>query len=77
MSTFLDFAAKHELFSMLKILSEKNEKCILISSHDIELILMYCTKVLIINETVELIDSKNAISNRNFQVITKNYFSSK
>lgn len=47
-TAFLDYASKHELFSLLKNLSSNHNKCILVSSHDLDLVLKYCNKILIV-----------------------------
>lgn len=48
-TAFLDYASKHELFLLLKALSEKDGKCILVSSHDLDLLLKYCNKLVVIS----------------------------
>ncbi len=64
---FLDYASKHELFLLLKRLSEHEQKCILVSSHDLDILLNYCNKLLVISDSaVELIDSSEALKNKAF-----------
>src|ERR1700741_1444922 len=46
-SAFLDYASKHELFLLLRKLAEKENKCVLVSSHDLDLIIKYCNKLLV------------------------------
>lgn len=71
---FLDFAAKHELFGRLKKLSELNTKCILISSHELDLLLKYCSKILLVNERgIELIPVQEALANKTFRLISGGY----
>jgi iron complex transport system ATP-binding protein len=48
-SAFLDYRSKHELFLLLQKLAVEERKCILLSSHDLDLILKYCHKVLIVS----------------------------
>jgi iron complex transport system ATP-binding protein len=73
-SAFLDYASKHELFILLKNLAEVQEKCILISSHDLDLLLKYCHKLLIVScDAVELIDAAIAKSNTAFMNIAKGF----
>lgn len=48
-SAFLDYASKHELFLLLKQLAERDNKCILVSSHDLDLLLKYCNQLLIVS----------------------------
>ncbi len=73
-SAFLDYASKHELFLLLKNLAEEKAKCILISSHDLDLLLKYCHKLLIVScDAVELIDATDAKSNAAFMSIAKGF----
>jgi iron complex transport system ATP-binding protein len=73
-SAFLDYASKHELFLLLKKLTEEQEKCILISSHDLDLLLKYCHKLLVVSETgVDLIDVADAITNPAFMSVAKGF----
>ena len=66
-SAFLDYASKHELFLLLQKLSLDENKCILVSSHDLDLLLKYCTKLLVISEsTIELIPVSEAKNNKAF-----------
>lgn len=48
-SAFLDYASKHDLFLLLKKLSEQEKKCVLVSSHDLDLIIRYCNKLVVIS----------------------------
>ena len=69
-SAFLDYASKHDLFILLKSLTEKQKKCVLVSSHDLDLLLKYCSKLLVIcAKGVELIEVSNAKTNKAFQQI--------
>ena len=69
-SAFLDFASKHDLFLLLKKLTEEQQKCVLVSSHDLDLILKYCTKLLVISNTgIELISVSEAKTNKAFHEI--------
>jgi iron complex transport system ATP-binding protein len=66
-SAFLDYASKHELFILLKGLSENENKCVLVSSHDLDLLTKYCNKLLIISENaLELIPASGAKQNKAF-----------
>ncbi len=49
-SAFLDYASKHELFRLLKTLCADQKKCVIVSSHDLDLILKYCNKVLLVKD---------------------------
>jgi iron complex transport system ATP-binding protein len=66
-SAFLDYASKHDLFLLLKKLSQEDEKCVLVSSHDLDLLIKYCNRLLVISEKgVELIPTSEAKHNKNF-----------
>lgn len=66
-SAFLDYASKHDLFLLLKHLAEKENKSILVSSHDLDLLLKYCHKLLLIsNGNAELINVSEAKQNAAF-----------
>lgn len=47
-TAFLDYASKHDLFLLLKQLVQQNNKCILVSSHDLDLLLKYCNRLVVI-----------------------------
>lgn len=69
-SAFLDYASKHELFILLKNLAEQENKCLLVSSHDLDLLMKYCTRLLVIAEgSVELISVSEARTNKSFMKI--------
>lgn len=73
-SAFLDYASKHELFLLLKKLSERERKCVLVSSHDLDLILKYCSRILVISEgKAELISIPEARQNKGFIAIGGGY----
>ncbi|MDX2172497.1 MAG: ABC transporter ATP-binding protein [Bacteroidota bacterium] len=75
-SAFLDYASKHELFLLLKKFASKEEKCVLVSSHDLDLVLKYCTKLLLIaNSSAELIEISDAQKNPIFKELSGGYFS--
>lgn len=66
-SAFLDYASKHDLFILLKKLADKENKCVLASSHDLDLLLKYCNKLLVISNTsIELIPVLEARTNKVF-----------
>jgi iron complex transport system ATP-binding protein len=62
-SAFLDYASKHKLFILLKQLAMDERKTILVSSHDLELVMKYCSRIVIIQpnliELVSITDAKN------------------
>lgn len=73
-SAFLDYASKHELFSLLKNLAGGQKKCIMVSSHDLDLILKYCSKILLVkNSTVQLIPVSEATKNPVFKELSGGY----
>jgi len=49
-SAFLDFASKHALFKLLRELTLNEGRCVLISTHELDLALRYAGKVLLVNE---------------------------
>ena len=49
-TAFLDYTSKHKLFEDLKILSLEEQKLIIVSSHDIDLMQKYMTKALYLKE---------------------------
>jgi iron complex transport system ATP-binding protein len=66
-SAFLDYASKHDLFLLLKKLTNEQKKCVLVSSHDLDLLLKYCSKILVISDhRAELISSLDAKTNKAF-----------
>lgn len=66
-TAFLDYASKHQLFLLLQALSAQENKCVLVSSHDLDLILKYCTKVLVIStEGAELLSVEEISKNKAF-----------
>lgn len=71
---FLDYAGKHDLFEKLKNLSKVDKKCILISSHELDLLLKYCTKILMLqDQSIQLIRTDEALSNQTFRNISGGY----
>jgi len=73
---FLDYASKHELFILLKKLTEMENKCVLVSSHDLDLLVKYCTKLLVISaKSVELINTSEALENKTFLEIGGGFLS--
>lgn len=73
-TAFLDFASKHELFLLLKKFSTEQHKCVMVSSHDLDLILNYCNKILIIHDGIaELLEVSKAKNNEAFKKIGGGY----
>ena len=48
-TAFLDYASRHELFILLKNLAEQQNKCILVSTHDLDLVLKYCDTIVVVH----------------------------
>lgn len=73
-SAFLDYASKHDLFLLLKQLTEKDNKCILVSSHDLDMLLKYCNKLVVIsNGAAEMILTPEAKQHKGFLQIGGGY----
>jgi len=73
-SAFLDYASKHQLFTLLKMLAEQKEKCIMVSSHDLDLILKYCNKILLVkDQTARLIAVNEAKAHPAFLELSGGY----
>jgi iron complex transport system ATP-binding protein len=66
-SAFLDYASKHALYGLLKQLANEEKKCVLVSSHDLDLLLRYCGKLMVLSEDgIEMISVKDAMNNKRF-----------
>jgi len=64
---YLDFGSKHRLFEDLQRLASVEKKCILLSSHDLQLVKKYCTKVLLVYKSkAELLDIQEAVNHPAF-----------
>lgn len=73
-SAFLDYASKHELFKLLGDLALKEGKCILVSSHDLDLVLRYCNKALVVSDgSAQLLPVHEVPFNEAFKRIAKGY----
>ncbi|MBA3663969.1 MAG: ABC transporter ATP-binding protein [Bacteroidetes bacterium] len=73
-TAFLDYASKHELFKLLGNLSSQNQKCVLVSSHDLDLILKYCNKVLLVKDSsAELLYTQSAYGHKIFTELSGGY----
>lgn len=75
-TAYLDFPSKHQLFELLKKVSVEEKKCIITSSHDIELALKYCSHLLIMSENneFEFIETAKYKGNELFAKVTNGYF---
>lgn len=73
-TAFLDYASKHELFMLLRALTTEKQKCVLVSSHDLDLLLKYCDKLLLVNNsTAELIPVAEAKRHVLFKELSGGY----
>jgi iron complex transport system ATP-binding protein len=67
---YLDYGSKHRLFEGLQKLAKEQNKCILASSHDLQLVRKYCNKILILSEgSAELVETEAAAAHPGFLVI--------
>jgi len=75
-TAYLDFPSKHQLFELLKKVSKEENKCIITSSHDIELVLKYASHMLILSEEneFEFIETSNYKVSELFKKVTNGYF---
>jgi iron complex transport system ATP-binding protein len=75
-TAYLDFPSKHQLFELLKKVTEEEKKCIVTSSHDIELVLKYASHLLIMseNDEMEFIEASAFKSSALFKKVTNGYF---
>ena len=71
-TAFLDYPSKIELFSLLKRLAKEQEKTIIFSSHDLELLLRYTDKLWIVAKNKPFVagDSRMLLTNG----VIKEYF---
>jgi iron complex transport system ATP-binding protein len=73
-SAFLDYASKHELFILLKRLAAEEMKCVLVSSHDLDMLLKYCDKILMVkNRSAEMVSSCEARWHSVFKELSGGY----
>jgi iron complex transport system ATP-binding protein len=73
-SAFLDYASKHELFILLRDLAAKQNKCVIVSSHDLDLILKYCNKLMVVeNSGLQVIATPEAKTNEAFNRLSAGY----
>jgi iron complex transport system ATP-binding protein len=72
-TAYLDYASRHQLFLMLQKLCAAG-KCVLISSHDLDLLIKYCNRILIAEEgSVRIITSEEAVKDEGFLRIAGGY----
>ena len=69
-TAFLDYASRHELFILLKNLAEQQNKCILVSTHDLDLVFKYCETIVVVhNGQAEFLQTDEALKNDAFRAI--------
>ena len=57
-TAFIDYPSKIELFSLMKMLTKERNKTIILSSHDLELMLRYTDDIWLISKGKQLISAK-------------------
>lgn len=73
-AAFLDYAGKHELMRMLKHLCDTQQKCVLITSHDLDILLKYCHRILILHaQEASLVPCAEARTHPAFLQMTGGY----
>ncbi len=73
-TAYLDYASKNNLFKLLLQLSHTSSKCILVSSHDLDLLIKYCDKILVISSNgLDLVETGKAKQNPAFIEIGGGY----
>lgn len=71
---YLDYGSKHRLFEWLQKLAKEQNKCILVSSHDLHLVREYCNKLLLLSDgRAELVDTETAITRPAFLALGGSY----
>lgn len=73
-AAYLDYASRHQLYQLLQGLALQENKAILLSSHDLDLMLKYCTTLLIIDEgEMRQLTLDSARTDAGFQRLTGNF----
>jgi len=73
-TAFLDYASRHVLFQLLKDLCRDEKKCVMVTSHDLDLLLKYCDKILIVrNGSATLCTVGSAKNDPGFMEIAGGY----
>lgn len=75
-SAFLDFNSRHQLFNLLKDQVTASSKLVIVSTHDIDMVLRYCTHLLLFgeNSTYEFIERKDVSVSLLFEKITGGFY---
>jgi len=73
-SAYLDYASRHQLFQLLRHLAINEQKAVLLSSHDLDLMLKYCTRLLIIDDgEMRQLSLEEARSDAGFRRLTGDF----
>lgn len=73
-SAYLDYASKHKTFLLLQQLSLHSQKCIMASSHDLDLLLKYAGTLLLIDKgTVRSLTIDAAKSDEGFRALSGDF----
>lgn len=73
-TAYLDFASKHELFKTLSAQSKSKDKCIIVSTHELDFVVRYCDSVLIIaNENLSYIQVNEVKNNSDFNKLSAGF----
>ncbi len=75
-SAFLDFNSRHQLFNLLKEQVVENSKLVIVSTHDIDMVLRYCTHLLLLDDknNYEFIERKDVGASNVFEKITGGFY---
>jgi iron complex transport system ATP-binding protein len=73
-SAYLDYASKHKTFLLLQQMSAQRQKCVLASSHDLDLLLKYANSLLLIdNGTVRALQIDAAKTDAGFRALSGDF----
>lgn len=73
-TAYLDFASKHELFKTLSSLTTNNDKCIIVSTHELDFVMRHCDAILVIaNQSIKYIPVSEAKNDPEFNKLTAGY----
>lgn len=73
-TAFLDYASRYELFIFLRNQAGQKKKCVLISTHEMDLALKYCTRILAIHGTgASMVNVSEARTDKLLQEIAGGY----
>ncbi|MCA6437291.1 MAG: ABC transporter ATP-binding protein [Bacteroidetes bacterium] len=73
-TAYLDFASKHELFKTLSALANHENKCIILSTHELDFVMRYCDAILIVaNQSINCINVTEAKRDTEFNKLSAGY----